>query len=87
VRRSAGSSATAPVSSEISRLQAFPMPPFQGGQMGQFAPASVPFPPPAFQGGQMGQFAPLVANPFAPNVGINPAILQSLLQLRSAGLL
>jgi len=65
----------------------FPTPPFQGGQLGQFAPASVPFPPPAFQGGQMGQFAPLVANPFAPNVGINPAVLQSLLQLRSAGLL
>jgi len=57
------------------------------GQLGNFAPASVPFPMPPFQGGQMGQFAPLVANPFAPNVGINPALLQSLLQLRSAGLL
>jgi subtilisin len=65
----------------------FPTPPFQGGQLGQFAPASVPFPSPAFQGGQLGQFSPLVANPFAPNVGINPAVLQSLLQLRSAGLL
>jgi subtilisin len=57
------------------------------GQLGNFAPASVPFPSPAFQGGQLGQFSPLVANPFAPNVGINPAVLQSLLQLRSAGLL
>ena len=61
------------------------------GQLGNFAPASVQFPPPAFQG-QLGQFSPLVANPFAPNpfaqnVGINPAVLQSLLQLRSAGLL
>ena len=57
------------------------------GQLGSFAPASVQFPPPAFQNNQLGQFAPLVANPFAQNVGINPAVLQSLLQLRSAGLL
>ena len=69
------------------------------GQLGNFAPASVQFPPPAFQGSQagqflpMGQFSPFAANPFAqnfginPNIGINPAVLQSLLQLRSAGLL
>jgi subtilisin family serine protease len=57
------------------------------GQLGSFAPASVQFPLPAFQNNQLGQFAPLVANPFAQNVGIHPAVLQSLLQLRSAGLL
>jgi len=69
------------------------------GNSGNFAPASVQFPPPAFQGSQagqfspMGQFSPFAANPFAqnfginPNIGINPAVLQSLLQLRSAGLL
>jgi subtilisin len=57
------------------------------GQLGNFAPASIQFPPPAFPGNQLGQFSPLVANPFAPSLGINPAILQSLLQLRSAGLL
>jgi hypothetical protein len=75
-----GFPATAPVSSEISRLQA------------SSSAARVPGQP----GGSIladGQFSPFAANPFAqnfginPNIGINPAVLQSLLQLRSAGLL
>lgn len=96
LQRVVGLGATHPANGGAQVASAQPTAPALGGAIGNIAgqgmtpmSADIRFDP-RFLGGQnvmMGRISPFAANGLAPSFVLNPAIVQQLLQLRSAGLI